>query len=317
MNTEIVLWMGDIETWMNEDIIMESFTKCGIKPKSVKTIKDKKLNILRNYCFISFDNMFEANKALTQLNGKKLPNANFKFKLNWANQNFEVNKNVYVGNLSPEIDDIELYNLFKSKYPSVHHASIITNKGISKRFGFVYFSNKEDYDNCLKEMDGFVFHNNPIKVKERKKKNEDNKYNIEDKNNNKKKIDINNNKNNKNYINNYKVKNNNFYNSTNFNMNENIKNIISFYPKRKGKENCSLTDNEETTFSSLEKDQDVSSSNSNSNSSAHKNRKFSDNIELLERDNQKVLNQKIQESVDKMFEHYKYNNTNSESKSFY
>ena len=346
MSTESTLWMGDIETWMNEEIIMKSFTECGIKPISVKTIKDKKLNLLRNYCFINFDNMIEANKALIQLNGKKLPNANFIFKLNWANQNSEGNKNLYVGNLAPEIDDIELYNLFKSKYPSVHHASIITDKGISKGFGFVHFSTKEDYDNCLKEMDGFIFHNYSIKVKERKKKKENNN-NSEEKNNNKIKIDLKNNlyknnlnntkinlykkkKNNKkdnkefnkneNYINNFYYKNNNdnYYinNSKHFNMNQiNINNIVSFYPKRKGEEDNYRTDNEETTFSSLEKDQDVLSS-SNSNSSVHKNRKFSDNIELLESNNQKVLNQKIQESVDKMFEHYKYNNRNSESKSF-
>ena len=342
MSTESSLWMGDIESWMNEEIIMKSFTECGIKPISIKTIKDRKLNLLRNYCFINFDNMVEANKALIQLNGKKLPNANFNFKLNWANQNCEGNKNLYIGNLSPEIDDIELYNLFKSKYPSVHHASIITDKGISKGFGFVHFSKKEDYDNCLKEMDGFVFHNNTLKVKERKKKNEDNNNNSEEKNNNKIKIDqknnlyklnINNNpkinlykkKNNnkrniknENNINNYyyKINSNNYCNSKNFNLNQiNINSIVSFYPKRKGEEDNSRTDNEETTFSSLEKDQDILSS-SNSNSSVHKNRKFSDNIELLESDNQKVLNQKIQESVDKMFEHYKYTNRNSESKSF-
>ena len=71
-------------------------------------IKDKRLNLLRNYCFINFDDMIEANKALTQLNGKKLPNANFNFKLNWANQNSEGNMNLYIGNLSQEIDDIVL-----------------------------------------------------------------------------------------------------------------------------------------------------------------------------------------------------------------
>ena len=259
MSTESTLWMGDIEPWMNEEIIMKSFTECGFKPMSIKTIKDKKLNSLKNYCFINFDNMIEANKALIQLNGKKLPNANFNFKLNWANQNSEGNKNLYVGNLSPEIDDIELYNLFKSKYPSVHHASIITDQGISKGFGFVHFSEKEDYDKCLKEMNGFIFHNNAIKVKERKKKNED--KNIEEKDINKTKINIKNNsykinniinnntkinlnkrKNNKelkineNNINNYYSKKNNYYmnNPKNYYINQiNINNIASFYPKIK------------------------------------------------------------------------------------
>ena len=49
MSTESTLWMGDIKPWMNEDIIMKSFTLLGIKPKSIKMIKDKKLKDLSYY----------------------------------------------------------------------------------------------------------------------------------------------------------------------------------------------------------------------------------------------------------------------------
>ncbi len=340
MSRESTLWMGDIEPWMNEEIIMKSFTENNINPKSIKMIKDKRLNLLRNYCFINFDSMVEANKALIQLNGKKLPNADFNFKLNWANQNSEGNKNLYVGNLAPEIDDIELYTLFKSKYPSVHHASIITDQGVSKGFGFVHFSEKDDYDKCLKEMDGYIFHNNALKVKERKKKNEE--KNLEEKNSNKIKnifyknnqilnniinpnndlklnllkkkfnrnnqLNVNENNNNNSF---YKLNNNNYYiqNLRNFNNNQiNLNTISSFYPRSRGEEESS----QESTYSSKEKGKDLSSSNSNS--SIHKKRKFSDNIELLESNNQKSLDKAIQESVDKMFEHYKYSNQNSASK---
>ena len=336
MSTESTLWMGDIKPWMNEDIIMKSFTLLGIKPKSIKMIKDKKLNLLRNYCFINFDSMIEANKALIQLNGKKLPNADFNFKLNWANQNSEGNINLYVGNLAPDIEDIELYNLFKSKYPSVHHASIITDKGVSKGFGFIHFIDKKDYDKCLKEMDGYIFHNQAMRVKERNKKNEEEKNNNQIKNiiyrnnirinlndnNNDSKINLNKRKNNiKNnkdsnmneYNNYYKINNNNYYinNINNLKQNQiNLNNITSFYPKRRIEEDVS----QETTFSSQEKVKDQDLSSSNSNSSIHKNRKFSDNIELLESNDQNGLNKKIQESVDKMFEHYKYYQGNSRSK---
>jgi RNA recognition motif-containing protein len=329
MNTESILWMGDIEPWMSEEIIMKSFLDNNIKPKSIKMIKDKRLNLLRNYCFINFDNMIEANQAIIQLNDKKIPNTNINFKLNWANQNSEGCRNLYVGNLPPEVDYIELYSLFKSKYPSVHHASIITERGVSKGFGFVYFIDKDDYDKCLKEMDGFIFHNNALRVKERKKKNEEKN---EDKNviknnykhnklfniNNDSKINqykkmnknqINIKETNKNYF--YKINNNySFYNQNNFNTNQlNLNAITSFYPKRKAEEDFS----QESTYSSLGGEQDLSSSNSSSS----KKRKFSDNIELLESDDQKTLNKKIQESVDKMFEHYKYYNKTSESKSIY
>jgi RNA recognition motif-containing protein len=339
MSSESTLWMGDIEPWMNEEIIMKSFTENKINPKSIKMIKDKRLNLLRNYCFINFDSMIEANKALIQLNGKKLPNADFNFKLNWANQNSEGNKNLYVGNLSPEIDDIELYTLFKSKYPSVHHASIITEQGVSKGFGFVHFSEKDDYDKCLKEMDGYIFHNKSLKVKERKKKDEEEKNSNKIKNivykknkilNNiinpnsdlklnlfKRKFNRNNpliSNDNKNNNSNYKINNNNYYFNILKNCNNNhinLNSISSFCPKRRGEEDSS----QESTFSSQEKEKDLSSSNSNS--SIHQRRKFSDNIELLESNNQKALNKAIQESVDKMFEHYKYSNQNSESKYIY
>ena len=332
MSTESTLWMGDIQPWMNEDIIMKSFTLLGIKPKSIKMIKDKKLNLLKNFCFINFDSMIEANKALNQLKGKRLPNADINFRLNWANQNSEGNINLYVGNLAQNIEDIDLYNLFKSKYPSVHHASIVTEKGVSKGFGFVHFLDKEDYDKCLKEMDGYNFHHQAIRVKERKKKNEEEKNNNQIKNiifknnnrinlinNNDIKINLNKRKSNlKNNIdsnineyNNYYKINNNYYmnNVNNFNKQQmNLNNIASFYPKRREEEDTSL----ESTFSSQEKVKDLSSSNSNS--SIHKSRKFSDNIELLESDDFTGLNKKIQESVDKMFEHYKYYKGNNKSK---
>ena len=332
MSIENTLWMSDIEPWMNEEIIMQFFKANGFHPTSVKMIKDRKVNKIRNYCFINFDNIVEANKTLIQLNGKNLPYSNIKFKLNWANLNSRENPNVYVGNLSPDIDDIELYTLFKGRYPSVHHASIIIDNGISKGFGFVHFLEKKDYEKCLKEMDGFIFHNKAIKVKERKKKN----INVEEintKNNHKNsncKINdlninlINNNtklnNNNQNFnINN--ICNYNYYNSSHFNMNpinqiknKKLNNISSFYSNHRREEESSFTDNE-STFSSQEKVQDLSLSNSNSNSNFINQQKriFINNLEILERDDEKELLKNIQESVDKMFEHYKYCK-NNESK---
>lgn len=324
MSTENRLWMGNIEPLMTEEIIMKSFNDYGFYPSSIKMIKDKRLNLMRNYCFINFDDMGEANKALIQLNGKKLKNVNLTFKLNWANQNSKENPNVYVGNLSPEIDDIELYNLFKERYPSVHHASIITDKGVSKGFGFVHFLKREDYDKCLKEMDGFVFHNNAIKVKERKKKvvNSKEKKNDSKINARKEKRKANNILENNNNCFYYKINNNNnnynYINANNFNMNQinNMKLNELSYNNIRREDESSLIDNE-STFSSQEKTQDLSLSNSNSNSNSNsinpQKRKFSNDLELLESDDQIELNKKIQESVDKMFEHYKYCK-NNESK---
>lgn len=298
MKNENTLWMGDLEPWMNELVIKKSFIENGFNPKKIKFIKDKKNNIFQNYCFIYFDSMIDANNALSQLNGKKILNTNFHFKLNWGVKISENYKIVYVGNLPKKINDIELYNYFKSIYPSVHHASIARENGVSKRFGFVNFIDDEDYQKCLKEMDGAIFHKNIIRVKERIKKNNE-KEHIEIKDTN---------------LNNsifYHKLNNNLYNKyqdlhTIKMDNINIKYIKSFYPKKKDSEGISKTDNDETTVSSHEKEQDFPNLN------FAEKRKFSDNIELLESNNIKILLKNAQETVNKMFEYWKINSKSNE-----
>ena len=174
MSIESKLWMGNLEKWMNEKTIMQFFHEYNFYPKFIQMIKDKKNNWICNYCFIHFCNIYEANDALIKLNGKKIPNSNSNFILKWANSNSK-SIDIYVGNLSPEIDNLELFNLFKQKYPSVHHASIITNNNISKGYGFINFLEKKESEKCINEMNGFIFYNKALIVKN--KMNNNNKIN--------------------------------------------------------------------------------------------------------------------------------------------
>ena len=166
-NRYFALWMGDVEPWMDELFIMNSFIQLGFIPKSIKLIIDKRNDKSKNFCFIYFNTLEEANLALFNLNSKLIPNTNLYFKLNIIKYNTLQKGNIYVGNLSKKINDIELYNYFKSKYPSVYFSSIISDNGISRGYGFVHFANEEEYRKCLKEMDGTLFHNKIIKVKEK------------------------------------------------------------------------------------------------------------------------------------------------------
>ena len=168
MKSANTLWMGDIEPWIDKLFIMNSFIKYGFKPTSVKLIVDKRINRFQNFCLITFETLEEANEALFKLNGKPIPETNIFFKLNVI-KNKNNNYNIYVGNLPLYYDDNKLYEFFKSKYPSVYYASIINNKGISKGYGFVHFNNEEEYNKCLKEMDGIIIDNKKIKVKQKTK----------------------------------------------------------------------------------------------------------------------------------------------------
>ena len=156
--------MGNLEEWMDEEKIMKFFNEYNFSPKSIQIIKNKRKDGLPYFCFVTFFDKYEANDALVKLDGKQIPNTNSTFKLKLANSNSE-SIDVYVGNLSEKIDNLELYNLFKEKYPSVHHTSIITRNNISKGYGFINFLEKEESEKCIKEMDGYIFYNKPLKVK--------------------------------------------------------------------------------------------------------------------------------------------------------
>ena len=309
---ESTLWMGDIEPWMTREIILESFFEYGLKPSSIKMIKDHQFNSIKNYCFVNFDSITEANKAIISLNGKNIPKTNINFKLNWANKHCEMNRNLYVGNLPNDIDDLQLFNIFKEKYQSIHHVSIMTDNGQSKGYGFIQFTDKYDYDKCLKEMNGYVIKGKAIIIRERKKKKNDEKNN-NNMNNvyrfNKINRSINNTSSNNN-ISSKQFINNNIYNITkNQNISE-INNSIFVRNNDNSGMNPFFSINNEINKFNSEDEEDLSSSNSSS--SNIEKRKFSDNLDLIVKDDHNALNRKIQESVDKLFEHYKYIAKNSE-----
>ena len=312
MSMESTLWMGDIEPWMTREIILGSFFEYGLKPSSIKMIKDHQFNSIKNYCFVNFDSITEANKAIISLNGKNIPKTNINFKLNWANKHCEMNRNLYVGNLPNDIDDLQLFNIFKEKYQSIHHVSIMTDNGQSKGYGFIQFTDKYDYDKCLKEMNGYVIKGKAIIIRERKKKKNDEKNN-NNMNNvyrfNKINRSINNTSSNNN-ISSKQFINNNIYNIT---KNQNISEINNSIFVRNNNNSCMnpfFSQNNEINKFNSEDEEDLSSSNSSS--SNIEKRKFSDNLDLIVKDDHNALNRKIQESVDKLFEHYKYIAKNSE-----
>lgn len=222
MKNEFTLWMGEIKPWMNEIFIQKSFDYFGFKPKSIKLIKDQETNLPLNYCFINYETFDLANQALNKLNGIKIPNTNFEFRLNWANNNFKNFKCVYVANIPVQVKDSQLCDFFRKRYQSVLHATIIRENQGKKNYGFVYIANEDEYIKCLQEMNGSILFNSRIKVKERRKKNSVEKNNI-----------------------------NLMLNLNNININD----IKSYYPKKKEMENIETN---ETNSSSEEETKKIS-----------------------------------------------------------
>ena len=285
MSTNKSLWMGDIVPGMTESFILNSFYKYDVRPTGVKFINDKKTNQIKNYCFVNFSNIQNANDALIKLNNKPIIGTQYIFKLKWANYHKGSNKSVYVGNISPEINDIDLFNFFKKKYESVHHANVILDNGISKGYGFVLFTNESEYLKCLNEMNGVIFCGNQIKVKEQKKKEKNESLNS----NNQINQIISSNRSSLSTV----AQSISSSTSTgNLSLLENI-NSLNFYPKNRNVEN---------SFSN-----NCKMSNLNNGYFENNNNLFSLNdnkLEILNKIDQETLYKKIRYAIEKMKEHY-------------
>ncbi|KAG8237600.1 hypothetical protein J437_LFUL012399 [Ladona fulva] len=155
------LWMGGLESYMNETFVKTAFQKLGEEPQSVKIMRNKFSGEPAGYCFVHFITDEAALNAMHKLNGKIIPNSNppIRFKLNHASttgrppQDREFS--LWVGDLSSDVDDYTLYRTFASRYQSIRTAKVILDaSGFSKGYGFIRFANEEEQKRCLTEMNG-------------------------------------------------------------------------------------------------------------------------------------------------------------------
>ncbi|KAG5886505.1 hypothetical protein JTB14_014688 [Gonioctena quinquepunctata] len=157
------LWMGSLEPYMTETFILTAFRKMGENPMSVKVMRNKFTGEPAGYCFVHFANDEEAIDAMHKLNSKPIPGTNpmVRFRLNNASNTgrslIDREFSVWVGDLSPDVDDYNLYRVFSSKYNTIKTAKVILdNSGFSKGYGFVRFGSEEEMKDSLISMNGYI-----------------------------------------------------------------------------------------------------------------------------------------------------------------
>ena len=153
------------QPYMTENFILAAFRKMGEDPLTVKLMKNKFSGEPAGYCFVSFVTDETAVNAMHKLNGKPIPGTNpiVRFKLNSAttSQNkvllADREFSVWVGDLSSDVDDYNLYRVFSAKYQSIKTAKVIMDdSGFSRGYGFVKFGLEEEQKSALYEMNGFI-----------------------------------------------------------------------------------------------------------------------------------------------------------------
>lgn len=153
------------QPYMTENFILAAFRKMGEDPLTVKLMKNKFSGEPAGYCFVSFLTDETAVNSMHKLNGKPIPGTNpiVRFKLNSAttSQNKALladrEFSVWVGDLSSDVDDYNLYRVFSAKYQSIKTAKVIMDdSGFSRGYGFVKFGLEEEQKSALYEMNGFI-----------------------------------------------------------------------------------------------------------------------------------------------------------------
>lgn len=174
------LWMGDIETWMDENYIKELFKNIA-NVVSVKIMKKNGMPV--GYCFVEFENSQIANYVLENYNGKTVQGTTKVLKLSKAMHSSSQGKvitttndtstlqssetQIYVCDMDTNITEDELKQFFCKHYLSVSSTKIVSDPKTrqSRGYGFVRFKDPVEANRALTEMNGKILNSKAIKVK--------------------------------------------------------------------------------------------------------------------------------------------------------
>ncbi|XP_062342943.1 tRNA selenocysteine 1-associated protein 1-like [Osmerus eperlanus] len=157
------LWMGNLEPYMDEKFINRAFGTMGEQVVSVRIIRNKMTGGALGYCFVELADEATAERCLRKINGKALPGATppRRFKLNRATFGKQGESgpvySLFVGDLTPEVDDGMLYEYFYNRYPSCRGGKVVLDSmGNSKGCGFVQFPDQRLQKRALEECQSAV-----------------------------------------------------------------------------------------------------------------------------------------------------------------
>jgi len=151
------LYVGNLSEKVTEGLLYEIFAAIG-PVEACKLIKDKNSGQSAGYGFIDYFDHYTSGLALAQFNGRHL--YGLELKVNWAfasgqKEDTSGHFHIFVGDLSPEIDDRALYNAF-APFGTISDGRVMwdQNTGRSRGYGFVAFRKREDAQRALTEMNG-------------------------------------------------------------------------------------------------------------------------------------------------------------------
>lgn len=157
---------------MDENYIFGCFAQTG-EVLTVKIIRNKQTQQSECYGFIEFASRATAQQVLQTYNGQVMPNSEQVFRMNWASLGSgerrgddDSDYTIFVGDLASDVTDYLLQETFKTRYPSVRGAKIVTDRatGRSKGYGFVKFGDLNEQTRAMTEMNGMFCSSRPMRI---------------------------------------------------------------------------------------------------------------------------------------------------------
>ena len=161
-----MIYVGDLSDHVTIEILKELFIQAG-PIVHVNIPRDKVTNKSNGYGFVEFRTEEDARYASQIMSGIKLFGTQIKISTTTPNNddNNEIGAKLYVGNLSPDVNDLILHGCF-SVFGTVLTCRVVidpqTNK--SRGHGFVSYDNFESADKAKKNMHGQYLCGNSITV---------------------------------------------------------------------------------------------------------------------------------------------------------
>jgi len=170
------VFIKNLHKKIDNKILFETFIPFG-NILSCKVVTDEN-GVSRGYGFVHYERQEEADQAISAVNNKLLEGKQVfvgqfipkKEKLK-SGEYEEKFTNVYVKNLDPSVDELELQQLF-SQFGTITGAIIMKENGVSKGFGFVNFAHPDQAKNAVAEMSGKELHGKVLYVGKAQKKSE-------------------------------------------------------------------------------------------------------------------------------------------------
>ncbi|CAH0391996.1 unnamed protein product [Bemisia tabaci] len=154
------LYMSHLDPYMDDQFLFRAFSYFSEVPKYIKVVN--KYGDGSGYCFINFPTEKSALACMHKCNGKIIPSSSppARFRLSYSNARpspAEKDLSVWVGDLSTDVDDYQLFKAFSAKYHSLRLAKVVVdNSGHSKGYGFLKFGSEEEMKHCLQNMNGYT-----------------------------------------------------------------------------------------------------------------------------------------------------------------